>query len=158
PACEVDDDAAARRAPAGRRALHETAEHAMTISRILMVVGAAIVLATVNVSIIGKERIIRDGAVVFLELGPRDPRSIMQGDYMALRFRLAEEIESAARSGGAANALPREGEAGLLHIVVNEQRIATLAKSGAVPNAKLRYRIRNGALWLGTNAFFFEEG
>ena len=127
----------------------------MTITRVLIVLGAAIVLAVVNVSIVGKERVIRDGAVVFLELGPRDPRSLMQGDYMALRFEIAREIEASARGDGA---LSREGETGIAEIAIDARSVASLAQNGNAANAKLRYRIRDGAVWLGTNAFFFEEG
>jgi uncharacterized membrane-anchored protein len=35
--------------------------------------------------------------------------------------------------------------------------VARLAKAGETPNLRIRYRMRNGAVWLGTNAFFFEE-
>jgi uncharacterized membrane-anchored protein len=130
----------------------------MTISRVLVVLGAVIVLGAINVSIAGKERVIREGAVIFVELGPRDPRSLMQGDYMALRFELARQIEANARSGGSSSALPGEGETGFADIALDDKGIATLANPGATPSAKLRYRIRKGAVWLGTNAFFFEEG
>src|SRR5437899_10641738 len=48
-------------------------------------------LALVNFSIRGKERQLAGGTVVYLELAPVDPRSLMQGDYMALRFRMAND-------------------------------------------------------------------
>ena len=128
----------------------------MTISRVLIVVGAAIILAAINGSIIGKERVIRGGTVIFLELGPRDPRSLMQGDYMALRFELARQIETKLRAGGA---VANDGETGVADIALDDKGIATLAMNGGTaPGAKLRYRIRKGGVWLGTNAFFFEEG
>ncbi len=59
------------------------------------------ILALVNATIIGKEKHLAKGTVVYLELAPVDPRSLMQGDYMALRFRMANEIY---------NALPKENE------------------------------------------------
>jgi uncharacterized membrane-anchored protein len=46
------------------------------------------VLIVVNTGIWQKERLIAHSRTVFVELAPVDPRSIMQGDYMALRFRL----------------------------------------------------------------------
>ena len=130
----------------------------MTISRVLIAIGAAIVLAAINVSILGKERIIRDGAVIFLELAPRDPRSLVQGDYMALRFQLAQEIESSFTQ--IPGSVRLEGEKGLADIALDDKRVASLAKPGAAvaDSLKFRYRIRKGAVWLGTNAFFFEEG
>ena len=49
-------------------------------------------LVAVNGSIVAKERIKTHGERIYLELAPVDPRSLMQGDYMALRFALAESI------------------------------------------------------------------
>lgn len=142
------------------------------MTRIFIAIGAVIVLAAVNLSIFGKEQIKRDGEVIFLDLTPRDPRSLMQGDYMTLRFRLAQEIETSLRGPGVgrriagqpdgvlgdAEGAPREGETRLANITLDEKRIASLAKAGAPATLKVRYRMRNGAVWLGTNAFFFSEG
>jgi uncharacterized membrane-anchored protein len=150
--------------------------------RALIALGAALVLVAVNLAIAAKERIKRDGEIVYLLLAPVDPRSLMQGDYMALRFALVREIERSA-------AVPRrEGEVGRAAITLDAQRVARLAEASAgtgtdastdvstdartnqsavqsagkrVGNGAplaLRYRIRGGQVWLGTNAFFFEEG
>jgi uncharacterized membrane-anchored protein len=54
---------------------------------------AVAVLAVVNVGIWQKEEIIRNSRVVFVELAPADPRSLMQGDYMTLNFLLPEVTE-----------------------------------------------------------------
>ena len=43
-------------------------------------------------NIIKNESVLNDGETVLLELRPVDPRSIMQGDYMALRFSLGDEV------------------------------------------------------------------
>lgn len=119
----------------------------------LILLGALLVLGAVNVAIVGKERIERDGEIVYLELVPVDPRSLMQGDYMALRFALAQALERANEKLGDA---PREGEVRFADAALDPQRIAQLAGTGEP--LRLRYRIRGGRVWLGTNAFFFEEG
>ena len=119
----------------------------------LIVLGALLVLGALNFAIAGKERTIRDGEIVYLELVPVDPRSLIQGDYMALRFALAEALE---RKNARADDAPREGEVRFADVALDVQRIAHLAGSGAP--VRLRYRIRGGRVWLGTNAFFFEEG
>jgi len=119
----------------------------ITATRAFIVAGALLVLGVVNASIAGKELTIRDGEVVFLDLGPRDPRSLMQGDYMALRFRLADQLPAG-----------KEGEHRIARIAIDDKRIATLAPPGAPSTLPLRYRTRNGAAWIGTNAFFFQEG
>jgi uncharacterized membrane-anchored protein len=91
--------------------------------------------------------------VIFLSLAPVDPRSLMQGDYMALRFQLAQEMGSQA-----ADVLGSEGETRLVGVTLDAQHVAHLAPPGATATLRLRYRVRSGAVWLGTNAFFFEEG
>jgi uncharacterized membrane-anchored protein len=123
-------------------------------TRALIAAGALLVLGTVDVSIAMKERIKRNGEVVLVDLGPRDPRSLMQGDYMALNFPLSQRISAA----WSATAAPREGELRTAYIVVDERRVASLASAGAPGALPLRYRVRNGQAWIGTDAFFFEEG
>src|SRR5436190_15305240 len=58
-------------------------------------ISCAMVLALLNFSIVGKERQLESGKVVFLELAPVDPRSLMQVDYMALRFKIANDARPA---------------------------------------------------------------
>ena len=123
----------------------------MSRTRILIAIGALLVLGAVNFSILGKERVKRDGVVVYLDLMPVDPRSLMQGDYMTLRFRMAQDIRSTVKP------LPAEGETALAPVNLAQNRVGNLARMGE-GNVRIRYRIRKGEVWLGTNAFFFEEG
>jgi uncharacterized membrane-anchored protein len=122
------------------------------LTRGVALAGLLIVLAAVNYSIYGKEEIIRSGETVYLELVPVDPRSLMQGDYMALRFRLTEEIQ-AARSADAFDDSQRS-----VPLALDDRRIATL---GSVDETGLRMGFKVLAyeeIWLGTNAYFFAEG
>ena len=127
----------------------------MSATRILVVVGAILVLGAVNFSIAGKERIKRDGELIYLELYPVDPRSLMQGDYMTLRFRVAEDLKATGAHG---TERLREGEQRLVPIAVDKRGVANLARPGERPTHTIRYRMRRDQVWLGTNAFFFEEG
>lgn len=52
-----------------------------------------------NAAIFSKEELRSTGDLVLLELAPVDPRSLMQGDYMRLRFKLAEQATKAVQSG-----------------------------------------------------------
>jgi uncharacterized membrane-anchored protein len=115
-----------------------------TQTRAILVAGAILVLGAVNWSIVAKERIKTRGERVYLELAPVDPRSLMQGDYMALRFALANQI-SATESGSAP-------------LTVDERGVAALSHDPKPGDLRIRYRLRNGQVWLGTNAYFFEEG
>ena len=123
--------------------------------RALIMLGATLVLGAVDVSVAGKERIRRDGEIVYLPLAPVDPRSLVQGDYMALRFALARDLE---RRDLAAGRSEREGEVAFAALTLDDRHVATLAGDATPAALKLRYRIRGGQTWLGTNAFFFEEG
>lgn len=118
-------------------------------TRLWTVLGVALLLVLLNGSIFHKERIQRDGELVYLQLAPVDPRSLIQGDYMALRFQLVEQM-------GHLNGL--EGDINQVPVVLDAQRVASLDQDPSAAGLKLRYRIRNGQIWLGTNAFFFEEG
>src|SRR6185436_18060197 len=81
PAREVGrDDRDGRRVPRGRARVEASAT-VVRYTRPLIVAGLVLVLGAVNWSIWGKERIKASGAVVYLDLAPLDPRSIMQGDY-----------------------------------------------------------------------------
>jgi uncharacterized membrane-anchored protein len=120
----------------------------------LIALGALLVLGAVNLSILGKERVRRDGELVYLELAPVDPRSLMQGDYMALRFALTRDLERLD-----AGTPRRDGETRFARVALDPRRVARVAATGSDAAAlTLRYRLRGGQVWLGTNAFFFEEG
>ncbi|WP_116813400.1 GDYXXLXY domain-containing protein [Steroidobacter cummioxidans] len=120
------------------------------LTRAIIALGAILVLVAVNHSIRAKERIISTGESIYIELAPVDPRSLMQGDYMALRFHLADAIES--RRVQDSDTYPRAP------IVLDERHVATLAERGVATDHFIRYRLRNDGVWLGTNAWFFEEG
>jgi len=112
--------------------------------RSLLVVAVVLVLGAVNWSIFAKERIRTNGERIYLALAPVDPRSLMQGDYMALRFEIASQIHT--KSSGSAP------------LLVDGHGVATLNPDASAEGLRIRYRIRNAQVWIGTNAWFFEEG
>jgi len=114
------------------------------VKRIAIGAAALLVLAAVNLSIVAKENIKTHGERIYLALAPVDPRSLMQGDYMALRFALANQIDTAT--------------SGSVGVIVAPNGVATFNPDQAAPGLRIRYRIRNEQAWLGTNAYFFEEG
>jgi uncharacterized membrane-anchored protein len=119
-----------------------------TLVRTITLIGVLLVLGSVNYSLYAKEQIKRNGEIVYLELAPVDPRSLMQGDYMALRFAVARDIEARRRPGE---------EFALLRL--DSQRIARMPEAGSSSGTlRMHYRMRGRQVWLGTNAYFFEEG
>jgi uncharacterized membrane-anchored protein len=124
----------------------------MMMTRVLLAVGAVMIFGTVNWQVAGKEQLRANGRTVYLDLAPRDPRSLMQGDYMALNFRVAQDI---SRMG------PTEGGAAILKLddrgVGDFVRLDTGAPRDPA-EVRFRFRLRKDSVWLGTNAFFFHEG
>lgn len=135
-----------------------------TVVRLWIAAALALVLGAVGSAIAKKERIRSEGTVVYLRLAPIDPRSLMQGDYMALRFALATEIEKGLlgvpgdeEDGRRGVLATGEGGFAFAPIRLDEKGVATLATDDPAA-LRFRYRVRGGRAWLGTNAFFFQEG
>lgn len=123
--------------------------------RILAVAAGVVFLAVANWGIWSRERILAEGRVVLLELAPVDPRSLMQGDYMALRFKVSDDAFGRAPA--------RQVEDGRIVVTLDERGVGAFARrdDGAPLGASqiaLRYRVRDGKVKFATNAFFFQEG
>jgi uncharacterized membrane-anchored protein len=123
----------------------------------IALLAAVAALTAVNFSIAGKERLLAEGRVVFLELAPVDPRSLMQGDYMQLNYRITDEISR----------LPQQPGDGRVVVTLDPRAVATFARleqpAGearplAENEAYLRFRVRAGRLKFASDAFFFQEG
>ena len=117
----------------------------------------ALLLVAVNFTIWQRENLLRDGQVVLLELVPVDPRSLMQGDYMALRFAVAQKLQPT----GAADSSVTEG-----HVVVKRDlrnigafgRVYREGETLAADESRVHYRLRKHDVRIVTNAYFFQEG
>ena len=123
--------------------------------KIVALVAGVVLLVAVNVTVAMRERLLSDGRVVLLELAPVDPRSLLQGDYMALEFRVARDASAAQSVAGSTD--------GRLVLAVDERGVARFARRDDGSPLRdgelvLRYRVRDGRVKLVTNAWFFEEG
>ena len=58
----------------------------------ILLITLAFVLVAVNTMIASKGKILRSGQTMLFELAPVDPRSLIQGDYMALRYQIARQV------------------------------------------------------------------
>ena len=135
-------------------------------SAIALVAGAC-VLGLVNWSVAQKERLLEGGRIVLLELAPVDPRSLMQGDYMALQFAIARDTrEALMKAHGVAQAQALSelaASGGRVVATLDANGVATYArledaKPPAANEVYLTYRVRQGQVRFATNAYFFEEG
>jgi uncharacterized membrane-anchored protein len=123
--------------------------------KIIILVTGVLILLAVNITIYQRQQLRNEGRVIYLELAPVDPRSLMQGDYMALNYKIANDAVGFERI--------KEGKDGYLIAELNEKNIASfkrLANDTPLANNDilLRYRIRNERIKFATNAYFFEEG
>ena len=121
----------------------------------IAIIAGLAVLVLANYTIHSRERQLAEGAVVLLELAPVDPRSLMQGDYMALRFKVADDAFGRRPA--------KEATDGRIVVKLDERGVGSFVRrDGGEPLAAgempLRYRIRNGEVKFATNAFFFQEG
>lgn len=119
------------------------------------IVAGLAVLGLANFSIYSRERLLADGRIALLELAPVDPRSLMQGDYMALRFRASDD---------AFGRRPKEALGdGRIVLQVDERSVARFKRFDdgtplATDELRIRYRVRADQVKFATNAFFFQEG
>jgi len=124
-----------------------------------LIAALALVLGAPLLAVRDFEQTLASGRIVLAELAPVDPRSLMQGDYMALRFALDNKLPRHRPANDDAQRVPRYA-----HIAVDTQGRATLAGVGeSEPEADsgllpMRIRSRDGLSSIGPNAFFFEEG
>ncbi|MCX7554933.1 GDYXXLXY domain-containing protein [Marinicella sp. S1101] len=125
--------------------------------RLAAVITLLLTLVGVNHAILKKEAVLKDGQSVFLALAPVDPRSLMQGDYMRLRFAMANQIRSQHQQ---ATGNVEKHHDGYVWVILDDRNVGefhstTAGVDGAI---KMQYRIRNNRVQFATNAFFFQEG
>ncbi len=131
----------------------------------IVLVAMIIILGLVNWSIIGKETHLAEGRIVYLELAPVDPRSLMQGDYMALRFQMANAVHKALPKADEHRGWRQAVDASDGYVVVglDAKRIGSFKglynnQALSEDELRMRFRVRDGEVKFATNAFFFQEG
>ena len=121
------------------------------MKNIIFFCATILALVAVPFLIISKESTLAEGRTMLLRLAPRDPRSLMQGDYMVLRYAMANAISS------------KELESkGCLVVALDTNNVASFVrvhKGEKLQDGEhlLAYRNRGG-LRLGAESFMFQEG
>lgn len=125
------------------------------ISTWLILAGLVLVLGVANRTIWQKEQIRSRGREVLLELAPVDPRSLIQGDYMMLRY--AESTFPSREQ------LPVSK--GTLILALDADRVGTFVRLEdgsplAANEVRLKFRTirERGAFGIGAESYFFQEG
>ena len=120
----------------------------------IILLNLVLLLIYFNYSISKKEQLLKEGKLILLELAPIDPRSLMQGDYMTLRYNISENINP--------DSLPRRG---YCIVQLDSNRVASkirFQKSISPLNEgdhAIKYTIPDD--WnvnIGAESYFFQEG
>jgi uncharacterized membrane-anchored protein len=129
----------------------------MTPRTWLAVAGLVVVLGATNYTIVQRQKVMDSGQPILLSLRPVDPRSLMQGDYMVLRY-----AKEAFPAHGDRDDLPRKGA---FVVALDSNNVATFARvhdGGDLREneALLQYKQvdARGTIRLGAESFFFQEG
>lgn len=121
--------------------------------RALVAINLILLLAYFAWSVREKEVLLSEGELLLFELAPKDPRSLIQGDYMTLSYAVAREWQN--------DYLPKNG-----YIVVTKDENGVAQKqrlqAGTAPLSTEEYLVKYTAsgwrLNIGAESYFFEEG
>ena len=126
----------------------------MKISKWIILLNLLLVLGYFFYSILGKEKLLKEGTLVLLELAPVDPRSLMQGDYMQLSYKIARELNH--------DSIPKRG-----YFVVKQdtnsvaQPIRIQTGREPLSSGELLIEYTAPRIWnmnIGAESYFFQEG
>ena len=120
----------------------------------IILLNLIILLTYFNFSVAKKEELLDNGTLALLELAPVDPRSLMQGDYMQLRYAISVIDQD--------KELPKRG---FCVVKLDENKIAKLIRfqKNKTPLNKDEHLIEYNASnhWsvsIGAESYFFQEG
>lgn len=110
-----------------------------------------LIIVSINLLIVKKEDTLANGRTILLRLAPVDPRSLIQGDYMVLRYEIARGIskKQLESKGNIVVSLDQNNVAKFVRVHEGE--------SLQTSEHLLFYRNRGG-LRLGAESFMFQEG
>lgn len=120
----------------------------------VIIVNLIVVLIFFNLSVVKKEKILSDGKLILLELAPVDPRSLMQGDYMDLRYAIGDDVKYVKnlKRGFLVVELQENGVAERRRI---QEKVTKLNKNEYL----IEFNTRDwSGIQIGAESFFFQEG
>jgi len=123
----------------------------MTKRWILLIV-SVLIFATINIGIYQKEKIKKEGQIMFLPITPADPRSIMQGDYMRFSYRFAQKLVA-----------PSKTKRGYIVLTLSPNKVGKFeqfdnGETLTPTQMRLRYHNTHGRIKIVPDSFMFQEG
>lgn len=122
------------------------------MKKALFIIVSLGIFAVFNYAIYEKEQVKTNGETVLLELAPVDPRSLMQGDYMRLRYAIERNQSYKA-----------DKKRGYMVVSLDSDKVATFSRfdngEPLAPNEKLlHFHNQYGNLRIVPDSFMFQEG
>jgi uncharacterized membrane-anchored protein len=125
--------------------------------RIIILLNLLLLVGYFNWSIMAKEKTLSKGQLVLLELAPVDPRSLMQGDYMQLRYKL-NDLPSSTVIDKRGYCIVKLDE----HHVAQKLRLQPELQPLKPGETAVKYFYSGNGyttnIHLGAESYFFEEG
>ena len=120
----------------------------------IILLNLVLLLIYFNYSVAKKEELLKDGQLVLLELAPVDPRSLMQGDYMALHYKISEGISD--------QNIPKRGYC-VVQLGTNSVANKVRFQKNTTPLNQGEHLIEytssdNWNINIGAESYFFQEG
>lgn len=127
--------------------------------RIVLLLATVAVLTYTAWYVLDKERILREGELTLFELAPVDPRSLLQGDYMALRYAIGDALELGELPARGYLIFTRDGQ-GIARLTRVQEGTAPLAPGEHLLQFRRRRAgaVQRGTIRIGAESYFFEEG
>lgn len=135
--------------------------HTFAKRKWLVIATILLALSAINININKKQDLIANGEILLFKLAPVDPKSLMQGDYMRLRFDIAVQTQESLRKLNEHNTIAvNQG-----HILVTRGENNVVELDGIYDGQKLSknqyklpFKYRKYQIVFTTNAFYFQEG
>lgn len=121
---------------------------------IIIFVNLIILLGLFNYSVFQKEKLLSDGQLILLELTPVDPRSLMQGDYMRLRYAISDSIDSDSISKRGFCVIKLKGN-GIGEKIRTQENKTPINENEFL----IKYTLKEWrGISIGAESYFFQEG
>jgi uncharacterized membrane-anchored protein len=121
---------------------------------ITILLNLLLLLLYFNYSVSKKEQLLKDGQLVLLELAPIDPRSLMQSDYMELRYKISENRDTGSMPTRG-YCVVRLDSSGVAHKIRFQENQSPLNEAEYLIEYTAPYEWRVN---IGAESFFFQEG
>lgn len=125
----------------------------MNTKKIIVIINVALIMVIMGWQVFAKEKTLKHGTLVLLRLAPKDPRSLMQGDFMRLRYEEVRDMDTYN--------IPTRGymimrlDSGNIGKLVRVSEKADSIQPGEIP---IKYFYNESFVSIGAESFFFEEG